>query len=44
MTKEQREKRRADLAQRNREKFRLYATGEFETTLMVSSSLIIGDF
>jgi len=34
MTKEQREKRRADLAQRNREKFRLYATGEFETTLM----------
>ena len=34
-------KQRADLAQRNREKFRLYASGELDKALMVSLLVII---
>ena len=34
-------KQRADLAQRNREKFRLYASGELDKALMVSHFVIL---
>lgn len=34
-------KQRADLAQRNREKFRLYASGELDKALMVSHLVIL---